>query len=294
MTENYNPEEKINMVYIVGFPHSGTTLLNRILGTSKNCFAVGELNHLEYAVSGKKGRVCDDGTNLIESKFWKNVLDGVNVDKLIPLDTQQSQKLKLTFSLGLFGKKSMGGITKENLVEEEKLYANLLKEAKGVKGKTEYLVESSKSLKRLMALGMSDKINLKVIHIVRDGRGVVYSHEKRNKSGTSKYFNWLFSNFLTRRYLSKQNSIKLSYDQFVQDPLAHLERINDQFGLEIDLDNFIEDVNKEKFYTFSGNPMRFKKLEGIRYDQAWRKAMPKWKQMILSVLTYIPNRVWVY
>jgi len=62
----------VKVLYIAGLPHSGTTLLARILGEVEGFFAAGEV----YALSERieHGDLCGCGAPLGECPFWSAAL----------------------------------------------------------------------------------------------------------------------------------------------------------------------------------------------------------------------------
>ncbi len=286
--------KKIKVIYIAGYGHSGSTLLNLILGTSKKVFSLGEALNLKASLEKDKKsgkiRTCTCGRIFTECPFWSKVLKRLDLKKFFNLYASKKEAAITIFNIFFY----RNGTNPYN----DKHYYNLLFEgARNIKKKTMYLVDSSKDVRRLYYLLHTGNLDLKIIFLVRDGRGVINSLNKRGEHSILVFIKWTVRNLLIRKLLRRipeKEKLCLSYDLFAQDPVKYIRKINKKFNLDIDEKNYLEKVNREVFHNFSGNTMRNRKIESIKYDQSWRRRMPKWKQVVLSILCYIPNKMWVY
>mgnify|MGYP006266744323 CR=1 FL=1 len=277
--------KRIEIIYILSSGHSGSTLLNLVLGTHKNAISLGELKYLKSFVFNHKEKTrtirlkCDCGKYHNACFFWSPVLKKINFQKLYPIQEGTLKRLEFIKQAG-------------SIKNYEQLYKEISNNGENV------IIDSSKDLTYLHFLLKSNKFDIKVLQITRDGRGVINSHEKIGYSTTSTYFSWLIGNLVSKIYLkiklNKKNVYSLSYDLFTYNPKKYIQEINKKFNLNISKDNFIQDINKLEFHNFGGNLMRWKKIDSIKYDQSWKKRMPKWKQFVLTILCYIPNKLWVY
>jgi len=291
--------KKVKLIYIVGFGYSGTTLLSRVLGTSSNCFTIGELYHLNSVLAGERVGICDSGGNIQESVFWRESLRNINIKKLLPEKMTKWEKYIFFLSILFFRDHKLKRDI--NIKEEEKFYSNIFNQARKTKGaRVECLVESSKSLKRLVGLSFSKKIDLKIINIVRDGRGIAGSfYKKKERDIFSGYFHWFLVNWSIKKFLKcprlrRENILELSYDIFSQNPEKFIKIINEKFNVCVSPLHVVENINKEKFQAFCGNPMRRKKMKNIFYDQKWKVVLPVHLKIVANIISYVPNKFWVY
>lgn len=75
-------KKNIRVLYILGSGHSGSTLLDCILGNNPNVFSVGELsfynvikNHIPHAkTKHRKGDFCACGEKMSNCSFWKRII----------------------------------------------------------------------------------------------------------------------------------------------------------------------------------------------------------------------------
>jgi hypothetical protein len=125
------------------------------------------------------------------------------------------------------------------------------------------IVDSTKSSTRAFAFGMVPGIDLYVLHLVRDGRGVVASLRKTFKKDTQagimwdhkgrpmgkSIVRWIVLNLATEwvcARLGPERTMRLRYEDFVADPKGALERIGSLLGL---------DLTELAEATSSGEPM---------------------------------------
>ncbi len=290
-------ENKIKVIYITGSGRSGSTLLDRIISSAGECFSVGELkflgDNLNMADSLQKEnkRFCDlSGKRLTESEFWKDIIEEIKRNDLKIFGRQGKDKFKLFFSL--FSPK----LSKGSKYDDKKILGLILRKAQEFKGKNvKVLVDSSKSLRRLIFLSRDD-IDLYVVHLVRDPRGHIYSLRKKKKNFLYLFFRWLKLNCLISLYLKiffpERKKLNINYTSFVKDPEKYIEIINQKFGINISPDNYLEETNKDIDYTFAGNNMRGQEIKEIKLDDKWRIGMPGYQKIMLSVLAFIPNKIY--
>ena len=281
-------EGKIKVIYIVGLGRSGSTLLERIIGGADNVWPLGEIRSLKEYV--EKDLVEESGEKMSNSTFWSPV-----VKRIKSLDLEMFDKYN-RFNLKRLIKTLRG---KENVKDEEKILKLILNRAKELEGEeVDYLLDASKLISRFLLLRNQKNIDLYVIHLVRDGRGVINSFEKNGISWFRTLGIWiknnLFISLFIKNIVDEEKIIHLSYDRFTKNPEKYLDIINRKFGTNIDLNNYLKKVREKKTYSISGNSMRSKQLNEIKRDQQWKKIMPLWKKFLLTILVYPFNKIWVY
>lgn len=303
--------EKINLLYIVSNGHSGSTILSFILGSDKNIFNAGELKMFnEHRLGTNKSiqvmkNFCSCGQPAMGCPFWQKIdMAGQNLN--ICLYSSLSFKNKFISYLKLVCPFYRFSKSKESS-DDFKLLKIIQEEVKKDNSNLNYLLDASKSLIRLAHLNSHKNINIKVIYLVRDGRGFINSMRKvrmlyvdkeyRRKGFLIWVFQWLFNNITTIRYLKKEriDYYHLSYDKFCQDPPKYLKELNQKFNLEIPLD-YVKAVRNTGFHVRAGNPIKAKinDFSGLHYDFKWKKELPKIYRFIASILLYGFNRKWVY
>lgn len=295
-------KDKIKIIYIVGLGHSGSTLLDRIISTSPKVFSVGELVNLKKYIEKydpqkpDKKNFCDiSGKELHESYFWGPILKEIEKKNYKVFGKFGRLSANYVFRF-LFFKKSLC-----LKFDEDKILRIILNRARETKGvRVKYILDSSKSLNRLAYLYSVADLDIYVIHLVRDVRGQINSWEKKShdKNWLIMFYRWLrrhITIILTLKLkFPKEKCLRVGYDAFTKNPSEIIHKINDKFNLDIDVENYLDLVNKEKDFTFAGNGMRRRELKEIKRDNKWQDNFTPGKKIVLSILAFIPNKFWIY
>ena len=283
-------KKKIKLIYIAGTGHSGTTLISLIIGSSKNCLPLGELHFLqEYKKSSKKF-LCDCGKPLEQCEFWSKIVYNVDTNKLFLLNDSLWNKVKFILSVLFYP------LTKPNFKKytDSKLY-QLITNHPECNGKI--VVDSSKVIRRMCYLSTLSDIDLKIVHCVRDCRGVICSYERKGQNWAKTFMVWLLTNsilsIIKSKGFIKSNYIRLSYDQFTVDPIKFIRKINRKFELNIS-ENFLDEINNAQYHIFAGNRLRKRKISSISRDISWNSKFPLLKKIIINIIAFVPNKIWVY
>ncbi len=245
----------IPLIYIYSSSHSGSTLLDLILGAHPKIFGLGEMKFLSrlWREEGlpSESRLCGCGTLRQDCDFWVEVRK-----RLGPLDTPTPD-----------GDPEGWEPTSPGFSERT---AQLLREVQRV-SKQSVLCDSSKNLARLEALAADASFNIKVVHLVRDGRAVAYSKKHRGLD----YRKWLKKwendnlNAVDRLdHLEKCNRCTvypLRYEDLVRRPKASLSPLLQDLGVDWHL--FQENFSMLVSHSLAGNPMRLRAHQAVKMDK---------------------------
>jgi hypothetical protein len=165
------------------------------------------------------------------------------------------------------------------------------------------VVDSSKHSSLAFVLRTEPGIDLRVVHVVRDSRGVAYSWTKevlRPEAGdeaalmtryspTRASALWVGHNLLfgLLRRLGTTTRL-LRYEDFVAEPRSVLAELAGFAGLPSGDGPFVDDatVLLSPSHTVAGNPMRFRTGPvALRRDDAWRARLPRARRLLVSALT---------
>jgi len=211
------------VVFIAGSGHSGSTLLDLMLGSSPGFFSTGELSQYQstYGLSDGAGP-CTCGDRIRDCSFWESVRDGRDLTA------------------------AGGGYTA----------AELIARIADVSG-CSHVVDSSKRPWRLDELVRSGQ-DLRTIHLVRDGRAVARSGDSRGTPYARLVVQWVRKQAETERAIRRSGapSLTVRYEDLVRDPEAVLQRISVEL-----LDGRLEHHAWSRFRTVAhhmldGNRMR--------------------------------------
>lgn len=291
--EGLSREDPVRVLFIVGCGRSGSTILDTVLGNHAAIESVGEACHLaekawlsedSYCACGKLGRECDFWAEV--RRCWRRRVGAVDVADYVAMIREIEPRL-------LWLPKLQRQIDRRDPrhLEYARLTANLLAAIRDASG-CEVVVDSSKRASRALALSMVEGVDLRLVHMVRDCRGVAWSSKKRfqkdEKAGVSKddqgkkvtrsAMIWNVANLVSgwlRRYLPADRSIRLRYEDFVSQPEVELERIGRLIG--VDLESLAAAVGLGQSmglgHTIAGNRIRMSGSVRLRPDAEWMEKL---------------------
>lgn len=305
----------VRVLYVGGSGRSGSTLLDRILGQVPGLWSVGEIVHI-WRRGVAENQLCGCGTPFRECPFWTQVgvhafggWENIDVDDVLRLQHRVDRNRYIP----LMAMRWISPSYRRSLAAYSKYLAALYGGIKRVSGK-EIIVDSAKHASYAFLLRQVPEIELRVLHLTRDPRGVAYSWtkqvEKPEITSRTEYMpryhpgrmgvRWLSYNalfHLLKRLRTPTRFVR--YESLVGRPRAEVEAIL-QFaglapqpeGLSFIGENF---VDLAPTHTVAGNPMRFKqgRLE-LREDEQWRREMDRHQRRLVAWTTWPLMRSYGY
>ena len=285
-------------MYIIGSGHSGSTALNVLLGHHENFVDLGEAGALNKHLTGQK-RICSCGKDASSCEFWSLVIQrwiqiiGPNGVARYPSLCAQRER---------WNWRHVSPKGTQNSFNSQ-LYSDftraLYDSVRVVSGKTN-IVDSSKSSIRALALSRVPTIDLRVIHLVRDPRGVVWSYVKRELRKRNLrpaqlvsyccYTSclWLLSNMAAKLVcrVAGVPSILVRYQDLVTQPLKEMQRISRFTGEKLDAvaEAFSSGESIPINHVLAGNHLRRRAALILQPDFDWRKRFPKSYQRLVWLI----------
>ena len=295
---------KIKVLYITGWGRSGTTLLDNILGQVDGFFSVGELRYI-WDRNLIDNMLCGCGRPFNECPVWTQVLhrafggiDQIDVHEMIRL-RDRARTRHLPLMLLPWEKR----LVEHRLTEYRAVLSQLYCAIHSVT-KSRVIVDSSKFPSYGYVLAGMPMVDLYIVHLVRDPRGVAYSWLKRKPQpdrGQDLYMErfdpfkssmiWNTWNLTAEAFWNRtrQRYMKLRYEDFVWRPQEAMNRILNLVQEEADDLPFV-DTRKVRLginHTVSGNPNRLNVgTVEIRPDEEWRSRMKLSDKAIVTALTW--------
>ncbi|WP_045745537.1 MULTISPECIES: sulfotransferase [Actinoplanes] len=289
------------VLFLGGLGRSGTTLVERLLGELPGMCALGEVVHL-WQRDIRDDERCGCGERFSGCDFWRKIgerafggWDKVDVDRVHALRdaverTRHIPRLATTTAPG------------SAVTEYASYYARVYAAAAEVSG-APVVIDSSKHSALAHVLRWAPDIDLRVVHMVRDARGVAYSWTKRvarpetDGAGEMTRYSpgrsallWNAHNaafgLLARRGVPVR---RIRYEEFLASPRAGLIRLADFAGLTLhtaDLD-FLRagHADLRAGHSAAGNPMRFTVGRlALRRDDAWVHALPRSQRRLVGAV----------
>jgi sulfotransferase family protein len=166
------------VLYVLGCQHSGSTLLGNLLGERPGHVSAGELRAAwrEWLVPDAR---CGCGELLRACSFWREVgieqaAGAMGVQALAALDA----RLAATRRLPALSTGRLESHARPLRVALARLQARVAAAAGA-----DVVVDTSKVPSAAILLGAAPKITLRVVHLVRDSRGVLASYRRRGSQG---------------------------------------------------------------------------------------------------------------
>jgi Sulfotransferase family len=289
------------VLYLGGLGRSGTTLVERLLGELPGVCALGEVVHL-WQRDVRDDERCGCGARFSGCTFWKRVGErafggwaNVDVARVHALRDAVERTRHIP-------RLAAAHRAPAEVREYAGFYAAVYAAAAEVAG-AHVVVDSSKHSSLAHVLRWADDIDLRVVHVVRDPRGVAYSWTKtvtrpetdgidemtRYSPGRSAML-WNAHNaafgLLGRRGVAVR---RVRYEQFIADPRAALRELATYAQIpvsESDL-RFLGESHADLSvgHSAAGNPMRFTvgRLP-LRRDDAWIRALPSGQRRLVGTV----------
>lgn len=277
-------------VFLASHAYSGSTLLSFLLGAHPEIGTVSD-------VSGRRRRQmmatfeCSCGRLMTACPFWERLmatLDGSGLDFSLA-DFELGFDHRQPRWLGSLRVRSLGGIRPERLRDavfdaipgegarmeaigrRNSAFARAVLELTG----SRIFVDASKERLRAQYLLRYVDPQLRVIHLIRDPRGVADSTRRRGKLTSFEQAGrrWARTNAAIARSLSAIDDTRrltVRYEDLCRDPDAEMQRIFAFCGVDPTVD---VTAHLEAEQHLLGNSMRLKGVSDVRLDQRWETSL---------------------
>lgn len=302
----------MRVLLIAGQGRSGSTLLERVLGELPDVCALGEAAHVWQDRLHDAER-CGCGAWFAQCEFWRAVGDRAfggwhHVDKRRIVGLWSTVvPTRLLPRLVSPGRDRLAHI-REFVDHHTRVYAA----AAAVSG-ARVVIDSTKYPALAFCLRWATDLDLRVVHLVRDPRGVAYSWTKQvarpetdGATAVPRYpparsaLRWSAHNAAIhvlarlgreqRHRLPRRIPVALiRYEDFIAEPRRTLRSLASFAGLEPaphELSYLSDDhVELGTIHSAAGNPMRFTTgRTPLRRDDAWRHGLPAGQRRLVSAI----------
>lgn len=297
----------VPVLLIGGLGRSGSTLLGRALGLLDGAVSVGEVTHL-WLRGLKENNLCGCGAAFHDCQFWNSVGDAafggwgnVDIDEVLVT----SRLVDRHRHIPVLGIGRGTAHFEEALRQHTQRLSSLYQAMHKVSGE-KVILDASKNAPYGWLLNRVPRLDMRVLHLVRDSRAVAYSWSRsdvRRPEVTSevRYMRavpewktamyWLTDNASYEALGKAGVPVKRwRYEDFTAEPAETVNDIANFAGLTVSKQVF-EDLTNRQFvprnvHEVSGNPMRFGASRIlIRQDENWIHRMSPGARRMVSVLT---------
>jgi glycosyltransferase involved in cell wall biosynthesis len=293
------------VIYIAGSGRSGSTILERTLGEMPGFVNVGELIDLFWRVAPRSER-CGCGQVFASCPFWTGVgaraFGGWESEHLAAVHRLQSRVARQRHLPRLVALSHSGRDFRADVTSYGRDYASLY-QAIAAEAGADYIVDASKRPAQALALARSG-IDVRVIHLVRDVRGVAYSLSKHvtrpHAVAETDVMSHRTPAGAAARWVACQSEVallgpcglpvtRMRYEDFVTQPRRSIEQALTELGLPSgpsDLSHIGDgQIFLGRSHGLSGNPSRFR--EGavtLQADELWRSEMSARDRRIVTAI----------
>lgn len=300
----------VSIAYVGGSPRSGSTVLSHLVAATFNGVAIGELKDIWHRGPLENQR-CSCGSPFRSCEFWTEVgreafggWDAVPLERLTALQRRIDRFRTLPLLLVSPLAKHCDPEFSNAVLEYRETLAVLYRALQHISGRR-LIVESSKHPGQAFVLGASSEFHPRVIHLVRDSRGVAWSFQKQvvrpeitegrklmpQAAPTRSAWQWTLNNlplhFLRARHVPR---LVVQYESYARHPVEELKRIGSFLGLSDALSlSYSSSKLRLDFaaeHSLGGNPLRFSRAPlDLQVDEEWRIVMSRADRLRVGVLT---------
>lgn len=304
----------ITILYIAGQGRSGSTVLSAMLGTHSGFWPVGEIRGVWQAI--RTDELCGCGRRFSECAFWHEVGDRA-FGGWENVDSEHMIRVDAGFARHRSVHRLLLPPLRTRAADSLRAYAEVLTglyaAVKQVSG-CSVIVDSTKDPPYAFILREVESVDLRVVHLVRDSRGVAYSWAKedverpeyanhpslrstfmKSQATWRSALEWDAKNALSHWLgVTGVPRLLIRYEELASAPSAVMGRVLAFSRMEgSDAPNQGGEAESRHEYeslphhTLGGNRVRFDRgLVRLRPDLEWRKAMDRRQRLLVTALTF--------
>lgn len=285
--------EDLKVVFLMGNPRSGSTLLANLMGELDGFFATGELETMwRNGVHGPRA-ICGCGLPIADCPQWQAILGPLLVKgQFLPVKLDQEKSVRIR---NVWAHPAPSASHMELM---GRVYRDIARET-GAR----VLVDSSKDPAYAATFHHLAGIDTYQLHIVRDPRATLFSRQRGWRGDDSidapplplsevvrVAGSWLRKNAEAEAVYRHwpRSSVRIRYEDLMANPVDTLHAIlaavaepREDLGLE---SPHVAHIGQQ--HTAAGNPSRFRSGSiTLNEDLAWRDRVPRSQQRLVAAMT---------
>jgi len=296
----------IKVIYIAGYGRSGSTLLDIALGQHRAVLGAGEVTALARHV-WDNDEYCACRATVRSCHLWKEVVEHWRAgedSKFMPQFRMAQERIEGILSWRRMLRAARDDTNQVYFCDQTTRLFGILSAV----SKRPIIVDSSKLPGRAFALAALPSIELYVIHLVRDGRGVAWSMMKPFKRQVEKglqkelkpkpliytALRWTIVNLAAQLVcwkLGPRRSMRVRYEDFVENPAKILERILAMVGQKSPGVACLDARTIFPHHQVAGSRHRMQEVLTVERDERWQCEMPRSRQLVFSIVC-APLMLW--
>jgi hypothetical protein len=298
---------RVKVLYIAGYGRSGTTILANALGELDGFLNIGEARYVWnrglignwYCGCGDRFRDCEFWNEVFEGAFGG--LDSVDPQDMIPYLAPWSRALRSWKDRMVASYKRLEDRPFTDFLRRLEALYRSVSEVAGC----DVIVDESKWPDYAYMLTLVPSVDLRILHVHRDPRGVANSWKKPRKfepdpasdihtpvhNPVRTALEWVVWNTAVRKYsaLAKVPYMQVAHEGFVANPEETLSSILHFAGCEKAV---LPLINRHELllggnHAVSGHPVRFTRGRvRLELDESWQTEMSWLERSIVWALTW--------
>jgi hypothetical protein len=298
----------VKILYIAGFGRSGSTLLDRLLGSASRLHSGGEIGGV-WRQGVINDRLCSCGARFSSCPFWQAVgsasfssLQAHEIDAIMRYIGRAFQVRRMWRILIRRTRRRLLMSAPAGFWD---VTGSLYTAIRDVSGR-QVVVDSSKLATYFVMLTQVSSVDIHVVHLVRDPRAVAHSWLKplvtdpdgrttMSRFGAVKSaVLWMIMNGSVEWAALRMGLpyVRVRYEDLVSDPTRVVGQLRSgilrEAGIDLGEAELLEDkdIDLEVFHSISGNPMRFQQgRTSIAEDAAWKGGLRR-RRAIVAAMTF--------
>lgn len=275
-------ERPFTLVYILGSGHCGSTLLTMLLNAHSRMLGLSALRKLDSVIAHGTG---DFGRNPLETELWQQVRARYE---------ERHGRPFASLDIHHPGWRTFMRWNQEEVAAWTAPMRDLLSSMVDVSG-CDYLVDSSKAWQQLYLLKRSGMVRLKVIHALRDGRGVFHSYHRKYQRFGFSFGQWAKPSVMAmvmKRMFEPSEWLEVRYEELASEPEATLRDVC-RF-LDVDYEPEMLRFRRRPWFGILGNRMQLGTSEAIKLDEKWKRDLAPRDRMLFDLIGGPLNRIYGY
>jgi hypothetical protein len=246
----------VAVVYICGAGHSGSTLLELMLGAQPGIASFGEVPQGLTRLEQGRETICTCGQAPGNCPVWSHVIARLRRKGLAPGQRDLPRLLAARAGAMRWSRRSL------QLRETYRALSAL--------SGADLIVDSGKTAGAIRRLVGDRGLSVRLVHLVRDGRAVAFSNVRKGRDPAAGADAWAGSNAAVERLLATpagQRAIRVRYEDLVAAPAETLGGILAALGrppAAVELD-----WKRRASHGLNGNRMRLAPVAEIRPDAGY-------------------------
>lgn len=293
----------VKIIYIAGEGRSGSTILDRILGSINGVTSCNEIYRIMQE-GFNENLTCSCLRKFYDCSYWSPIADKMNLDaneiqEYLALQ-RNLDRTREFFSLAHELKKN----NKSQDFLKYKSHIRKLYQTISEISDDNVLVDSSKNPSRALILSTIPEFELYVIHLVRDSRAVAHAwSRKKYISEDGRYLDqhpiyktclkWISRNLFSETLNNHIDYTRVRYEDLTKSPKEALLNIMNKIPFLIDHIGEVDavfqgsTVNLKPIHSIAGNPDRYKTGHvSIKPDNRWKESLAISDKCLINSLTF--------